>query len=48
MRFEPDHKRADLERDGLAIQIAESGAAAQIDPLEYPYGRGVTLVVWTS
>jgi catechol 2,3-dioxygenase-like lactoylglutathione lyase family enzyme len=47
MRFEPDHKRADLERDGVAIQIAEPGGT-QADPLEYPYGRGVTLVVWTS
>lgn len=47
MRFEPDMKRADLERDGVAIQIAEP-AEALIAPLEYPFGRGVTLVVWTS
>jgi catechol 2,3-dioxygenase-like lactoylglutathione lyase family enzyme len=47
MRFEPDMKRADLERDGVAIQIAEPGEPL-LAPLEYPYGRGVTLVVWTS
>jgi catechol 2,3-dioxygenase-like lactoylglutathione lyase family enzyme len=47
MRFEPDMKRADLERDGVAIQIAEP-AEMPLAALEYPYGRGVTLVVWTS
>jgi catechol 2,3-dioxygenase-like lactoylglutathione lyase family enzyme len=47
MRFEPDRKQADLEREGVAIQIAES-AAPPLAPLDYPYGRGVTLVVWTA
>jgi catechol 2,3-dioxygenase-like lactoylglutathione lyase family enzyme len=47
MRFEPDRKMADLERDGVAIQIAEA-AEAPIAALEYPFGRGVTLVVWTQ
>ncbi len=46
MRFEPERKRADLERDGVAIQIAEPGEAL-LAPLDYPYGRGITLVVWT-
>ncbi len=47
MRFEPDQKRADIERDGVAIQIAEPGHD-ELAPLEYPYGRGITLVIWTN
>jgi catechol 2,3-dioxygenase-like lactoylglutathione lyase family enzyme len=47
MRFEPDRKRADLERDGVAIQIAEP-VDAPLAPLDYPFGRGVTLVIWTN
>jgi catechol 2,3-dioxygenase-like lactoylglutathione lyase family enzyme len=47
MRFEPEQKRADIERDGVAIQIAEPGQG-ELAPLEYPYGRGVTLVIWTN
>ncbi len=43
MRYEPEHRRAELERDGVAIEL-EEGA----EGLEYPFGRGVTLVVWTQ
>lgn len=47
MRFDPEHKRADLERDSVAIQIAEPDGPLLAE-LDYPYGRGITLVVWTS
>ncbi len=47
MRFQPDQRRADLERDEVAVEIVESPADA-LAPLEYPFGRGVTLVVWTN
>lgn len=46
MRYEPAARRAELERDGVAICIAEAEAATGM--LEYPFGRGVTLVVWTA
>ena len=47
MQYRPDQRRASLERDGVAIDLQERpdpGLAA----LEYPYGRGVILVVWTT
>jgi catechol 2,3-dioxygenase-like lactoylglutathione lyase family enzyme len=47
MRFEPAQRWAELERDGVAIEIAES-AEAPLAVLEYPFGRGVTLLVWTN
>lgn len=47
MRFEPEARRAQLERDGVVLEIAEGGAADAAAALEYPFGRGVTLVVWT-
>lgn len=48
MRYLPDQRRAELERDGVALELAEpAGAEGDPDKLEYPYGRGVTLVVWT-
>jgi len=46
MRYAPAERMADLERDGVTVTLRE-GVAAPGD-LEYPYGRGVTLVVWTS
>jgi catechol 2,3-dioxygenase-like lactoylglutathione lyase family enzyme len=46
MRFEPSLRWAELERDGVAIELREDNGAA-LAPLEYPYGRGVTLLVWT-
>lgn len=45
-RYEPEHRRAELERDGVSIEIAEYEGEA-LAPLEYPFGRGVTLVIWT-
>ena len=45
-RYEPEHRRAELERDGVSIEIAEYEGEA-LAPLEYPFGRGVTLIVWT-
>jgi len=46
MRYEPERRRAELERDGVSIEITES--ADSLAPLEYPYGRGLTLVIWTQ
>jgi catechol 2,3-dioxygenase-like lactoylglutathione lyase family enzyme len=46
MRYLPEQRRAELERDGVAIEIIER-ASASVAPLEYPFGRGLTLVVWT-
>jgi catechol 2,3-dioxygenase-like lactoylglutathione lyase family enzyme len=46
MRFAPDQRTADLERDGVAITLREGGW--DLAPLEYPFGRGVTLVVWSA
>jgi catechol 2,3-dioxygenase-like lactoylglutathione lyase family enzyme len=46
MRYEPEHRCAELERDGVSIEIAEAGQA--LAPLEYPFGRGLTLVIWTQ
>ena len=45
MRYEPAERTADLERDGVMITLREGAAAT--GELDYPYGRGVTLVVWT-
>ncbi len=46
MRYLPEQRRAELERDGVAIEIIER-ATPGVAPLEYPYGRGITLIVWT-
>ena len=46
MKYLPEQRRAELERDGVAIEIVEGATA--VAPLDYPFGRGVTLVVWTS
>ena len=46
MRFEPAQRRAALEREGVSIELHENPAAA-LAVLDYPFGRGVTLVVWT-
>ena len=47
MRYAPEARRAELERDGVAIEIRE-GVASGPDAPAYPFGRGVTLVVWTA
>jgi catechol 2,3-dioxygenase-like lactoylglutathione lyase family enzyme len=47
LRYAPELKRAELERDGVSIEIAERADGVPAS-LEYPYGRGVTLVVWTQ
>jgi catechol 2,3-dioxygenase-like lactoylglutathione lyase family enzyme len=47
MRYEPDQRRAELEREGVSIEIAEYNGEG-LAPVEYPFGRGVTLVVWTQ
>jgi lactoylglutathione lyase len=46
MRYEPELRRAELERDGIMIEIAEYEGEG-LAPLDYPFGRGVTLVIWT-
>ncbi len=46
MRYEPEHRRAELERDGVSIEIAEYNGEG-LASLDYPFGRGVTLIVWT-
>jgi catechol 2,3-dioxygenase-like lactoylglutathione lyase family enzyme len=46
MRYLPEQRRAELERDGVSIEIIER-ATPGVAPLEYPYGRGITLIVWT-
>jgi catechol 2,3-dioxygenase-like lactoylglutathione lyase family enzyme len=46
MRFEPAQRWAELERDGVAIELREDAKALAV--LEYPFGRGVTLQVWTT
>jgi catechol 2,3-dioxygenase-like lactoylglutathione lyase family enzyme len=46
MRYEPQFRRAELERDGVTIELAEYDGEG-LAPPEYPFGRGVTLVVWT-
>ncbi len=47
MRYMPEQRCAELERDGVAVEIAE-GAEGSLAPLEYPFGRGITLMVWTQ
>ena len=47
MRYAPEQRRAELERDGVAVEIVE-GLGDMLAPLEYPFGRGVTLVLWTQ
>ncbi len=46
MRYAPERRRAELERDGVALEIVEGIEGALAAP-EYPFGRGVTLIVWT-
>jgi catechol 2,3-dioxygenase-like lactoylglutathione lyase family enzyme len=47
MRFSAEQRRAELERDGIAVIIGEPDGET-LGPLEYPYGRGVTMVVWSQ
>ena len=44
MRFEPAARWAQLEREGVILELGENPESA---PLEYPSGRGITVVVWT-
>lgn len=46
MRFEPGRRWAQMERDGVSIELHEAPGGA-LAALEYPYGRGVTLQIWT-
>jgi lactoylglutathione lyase len=45
MRFAPERREAELEREGVAVLLREGGSA--LGPLEYPFGRGVTLILWS-
>ncbi len=47
MRFEPAQRWAELERDGVAVALHED-SGMPLAPLEYPYGRGMTLLIWTN
>ncbi len=47
LRYEPENRCAELERDDMTIELAEYGGEG-LAPLDYPFGRGVTLVVWTQ
>jgi len=47
MRYEPEYRRAELEREGVSIEIAEYNGEG-LASLDYPFGRGVTLVIWTQ
>jgi catechol 2,3-dioxygenase-like lactoylglutathione lyase family enzyme len=44
LRYEPAQRWAELERDNVVVQLREG--AEPTAPLEYPFGRGITLVVW--
>jgi len=46
MRFEPAQRWVELERDGVAVELHEAGDV--LAPLEYPFGRGMTLLIWTN
>jgi catechol 2,3-dioxygenase-like lactoylglutathione lyase family enzyme len=46
MRFAPDRRCAELERDGVGVLLREGGSP--LGAMEYPFGRGVTLVVWSQ
>jgi catechol 2,3-dioxygenase-like lactoylglutathione lyase family enzyme len=46
MRYAPSERWAELERDGIAVTLREG--AEPTGTLDYPFGRGVTLVVWSQ
>jgi catechol 2,3-dioxygenase-like lactoylglutathione lyase family enzyme len=46
-RFEPELRQAELERNGMAIELVEYNGEG-LAPLEYPFGRGLTVIVWTD
>jgi catechol 2,3-dioxygenase-like lactoylglutathione lyase family enzyme len=46
MRYAPTERWAELERDGVVVELREGAEAT--GGLEYPFGRGVTLVVWSQ
>lgn len=45
MRLDAEARVVELERDGVQIELAE-GDAGEVADLAYPFGRGVTLIVW--
>jgi catechol 2,3-dioxygenase-like lactoylglutathione lyase family enzyme len=47
MRYAPEQRFAELEREGVSIELAEYNGEG-LASLDYPFGRGVTLVVWTG
>ncbi len=47
MRYAPERRRAELERDGVSLEIGE-GMDGTLAAPDYPFGRGVTLVVWVQ
>jgi len=47
MRYEPEQRRAELERDSTTIELAETHLDGPDAPA-YPFGRGATLIIWTQ
>jgi catechol 2,3-dioxygenase-like lactoylglutathione lyase family enzyme len=47
LRYDPEARAAELERDGALIILHEA-REAPTGPLDYPCGRGVTLTVWVD
>jgi catechol 2,3-dioxygenase-like lactoylglutathione lyase family enzyme len=45
--YEPELRQAELERDGIAIELTEYNGEG-LAPVEYPFGRGLTVIVWTD
>ena len=45
MRYMPAERWAELERDGISVTLREGAEAS--GALEYPFGRGIVLVVWS-
>jgi catechol 2,3-dioxygenase-like lactoylglutathione lyase family enzyme len=46
-KYAPDLRCAELERDGIGIELTEYNGEG-LAPLEYPFGRGMTVIVWTD
>jgi catechol 2,3-dioxygenase-like lactoylglutathione lyase family enzyme len=47
MRLEPAQRWSELEREGVALELHEA-PGSPLGPMEYPFGRGVTLLIWTQ
>ena len=47
MRYEPEQRRAQLERDSTTIELAETPLGGPDAPA-YPFGRGATIIIWTQ